>query len=670
MSRAIVPVTDLDLGPWKRRVDRDLADYVSPAGGDETEDDGDDLTHPDGSLAAPAGIVVGDDVLVYEPEVVPVASALVVTPGAGPTASWLDVTWSPPVDADGAEQVIGYVVEWTNVATLVLGSSGLLSALSYRAEPLQAGTYDVDVYAITRTGRAATAASSAGVVVTVDTGAPATPTGLVVTAGLRSIVARWNPNAEVDVANGTGEYEVRVAEDAAMSVNVRTSRTGGTVVAFTDLVAGTTYHVDVRAIDASGNASPRTAPPTAITPGGVSGADLGPGSIGSTHLAADSVLATHIAAGNVGADELAAGAVIAGKITAGSVGTNELAANSVTASRLAAIVLEVGKYVRSSNYVAGVSGFNWDGTTGDLEANSGTFRGTILGATITGGVLRTAAAGARTEITQTGGRGRITFHSGHVDEAAPAYIEAGDTGFGQFDLVIRGPEDEFGLYNEIIMSADSLGGFPYTQFNGAMQFNNGIRSDGNVHLYPMGGDPGLSLMLDAPLTIGYVGGQNLGIDANEIQARNNGAGSTLFLNHKGGVVQIANGDGTIDLAPTVGLPTTGNPANLRWGTGAPIGRLYQSTSTSRGKQKIADLPERLVERFAALRPVVFESKWPDDDGREMAGFIVEDIREVWPEATFDGIDGEPAEYDYRQVLALTVAVVQRLLDGRRAPAGR
>jgi len=43
------------------------------------------------------------------------------------------------------------------------------------------------------------------------------------------------------------------------------------------------------------------------------------------------------------------------------------------------------------------------------------------------------------------------------------------------------------------------------------------------------------------LIIGPKGGENIGIDGNEIMARNNSAASTLYINNEGGLVQIGSG---------------------------------------------------------------------------------------------------------------------------------
>lgn len=66
-------------------------------------------------------------------------------------------------------------------------------------------------------------------------------------------------------------------------------------------------------------------------------------------------------------------------------------------------------------------------------------------------------------------------------------------------------------------------------------FDNAVTINGNVHILP---DTDVGLNGAGSLVIGNKAGQNLGIDANEVMARNNSKASALYLNDKGGVVQV------------------------------------------------------------------------------------------------------------------------------------
>jgi hypothetical protein len=66
-------------------------------------------------------------------------------------------------------------------------------------------------------------------------------------------------------------------------------------------------------------------------------------------------------------------------------------------------------------------------------------------------------------------------------------------------------------------------------------FDNAVTINGNVHILP---DTDVGLNGAGSLVIGNKAGQNLGIDANEVMARNNSKASALYLNNEGGVVQV------------------------------------------------------------------------------------------------------------------------------------
>lgn len=66
-------------------------------------------------------------------------------------------------------------------------------------------------------------------------------------------------------------------------------------------------------------------------------------------------------------------------------------------------------------------------------------------------------------------------------------------------------------------------------------FDNAVTINGNVHILP---DTDVGLNGAGSLVIGNKADQNLGIDGNEIMARNNSKASALYLNNEGGIVQV------------------------------------------------------------------------------------------------------------------------------------
>jgi hypothetical protein len=73
-------------------------------------------------------------------------------------------------------------------------------------------------------------------------------------------------------------------------------------------------------------------------------------------------------------------------------------------------------------------------------------------------------------------------------------------------------------------------------------FDNAVTINGNLHIIP---DTDVGLDAAGSLVIGNKSAQNMGIDGNEIMARNNSKASTLYLNNEGGTVQVGKNGITI-----------------------------------------------------------------------------------------------------------------------------
>lgn len=70
---------------------------------------------------------------------------------------------------------------------------------------------------------------------------------------------------------------------------------------------------------------------------------------------------------------------------------------------------------------------------------------------------------------------------------------------------------------------------------GTSLFDNAVTINGNVHILP---DTDVGLNAAGSLVIGNKSAQNMGLDGNEIMARNNSKASALYLNNEGGVIQV------------------------------------------------------------------------------------------------------------------------------------
>lgn len=123
--------------------------------------------------------------------------------------------------------------------------------------------------------------------------------------------------------------------------------------------------------------------------------ELAANSITAAKIAAGAVTAGKIAAGTVTATELAADSVVANSIAANSVTTDKIAANSVTANELAANAVTADKIYAGSITAVKIAADAIDATK--LSANAITAKHTITGA-----LVRTAASGSRTEMTNQG----------------------------------------------------------------------------------------------------------------------------------------------------------------------------------------------------------------------------------------------------------------------------
>lgn len=102
------------------------------------------------------------------------------------------------------------------------------------------------------------------------------------------------------------------------------------------------------------------------------------------------------------------------------------------------------------------------------------------------------------------------------------------------------------------------------------------------------GEVSLSSADTDSILVGAKTSTNLGIDANEIQARNNGSASTLYLNPQGGNVEIKSlvvkGDSTI---PGYATTTEVNAKYTKPSTGIPKTDLASDVQTSLGKADTA-----------------------------------------------------------------------------------
>ena len=391
----------------------------------------------------PGGVI--ESVVVAPPP--PAPTGLTLSTGANENRVYIDVSWTA-VSASGPDPVTEYEVEVVRVGS---GTEQAIRTVAapVRVEPVEPGVnYEVRVRAISRFGRSSTFLGPQTITAGTDATIPVAATGLSIGAGVRTITATWNDNADLDVQNGKGTYDLQIdTANTFNTPNLRGKRVGGTIASFTDLATSTTYYARVRAVDSSGNAGPWSAIVSATTQQ-VGNVDIAAGAVDTLKIADGAI--TNAKIGNaeittakifeMSASKLSAGTLSAAQITLGSGGV--LRAGRALAPFHYLLLDENGiRFYRngSSQFAGGSLSLEANvstgalALTGDITASTltTTGTGTIGGAldvsgtlTLTGsGKIRTGVSGARVEIV-AGSQGDIFLYSGSGSEAAPGLVDA------------------------------------------------------------------------------------------------------------------------------------------------------------------------------------------------------------------------------------------------------
>ncbi|MBK9181421.1 MAG: hypothetical protein IPM45_18065 [Acidimicrobiales bacterium] len=271
------------------------------------------------------------------------------------TLSWSSVSGAEVYEAE---------VERLGADPVVLSRTSTSTGAQF--EPLVPDTaHRARVRTVTRSGRRSDWSPWVAFTAAGDTGIPAVPAQLVVSAGLRSLVVSWQQVADVDVAWGAGQYEVQIDTTPAFT-SARSRLVGGTVVAFSDLEPATVYWLRVRAVDSSGNPSPWTTSQQTATV-----------TASSADLSVGSVVAETLAAGAVTADALAAGSVVAGKVAASAITAETIAANAIQLSKLSPASQVIGVTVDLGTNGRLRAGDYYGGSPGVVFSLDGIFAGTL-----------------------------------------------------------------------------------------------------------------------------------------------------------------------------------------------------------------------------------------------------------------------------------------------------
>jgi hypothetical protein len=184
---------------------------------------------------------------------------------------------------------------------------------------------------------------------------------------------------------GTQIAAATIAAGNIVSGTITTTQIAASTITGSNIAGSTITGSNIAATTiAAGNIVSGTITATQIASNTLTANEIAANAITSSELAANAVIAGKIAAGIITATEIAgstitgakiaattitaaniaANTITAAQIAASTITTTELAANSVTATELAALNLAVGKYIGSTTYVAGSTGWqiNADGT--------------------------------------------------------------------------------------------------------------------------------------------------------------------------------------------------------------------------------------------------------------------------------------------------------------------
>lgn len=180
-----------------------------------------------------------------------------------------------------------------------------------------------------------------------------------------------------------------------------------------------------------------------------------------------------------------------------------------------------------------LSDSNLEGTTGASNSLTTTYRLLNIGnQRMFVSAIYNAAVGSGTQPVYVQNNGNVAACSYSLS----ATIEAGTANRMAYYKTANqiGSSNHYVTSSQVGINASSSKNYTF-YVGGDSLFDNAVTINGNVHILP---DTDVGLNGAGSLVIGNKAGQNLGIDGNEVMARNNSKASALYLNNEGGVVQV------------------------------------------------------------------------------------------------------------------------------------
>lgn len=180
-----------------------------------------------------------------------------------------------------------------------------------------------------------------------------------------------------------------------------------------------------------------------------------------------------------------------------------------------------------------LSDSNLEGTTGASDLLTTTYRLLNIGnQRMFVSAKYNAAVGSGTQPVYVQSNGNVAACSYGLS----ATIEAGTANRMAYYKAANqiGSSGHYVTSSQVGINASSSKNYTF-YVGGDSLFDNAVTINGNVHIIP---DTDVGLNAAGSLVIGNKSAENIGIDGNEIMARNNSKASKLYLNDEGGTVQV------------------------------------------------------------------------------------------------------------------------------------
>lgn len=183
-----------------------------------------------------------------------------------------------------------------------------------------------------------------------------------------------------------------------------------------------------------------------------------------------------------------------------------------------------------------LSDSNLEGTTGASNSLTTTYRLLNIGGNnnqrMFVSAIYNAAVGSGTQPVYVQSNGNVAACSYGLS----ATIEAGTANRMAYYKTANqiGSSGHYVTSSQVGINASSSKNYTF-YVGGDSLFDNAVTINGNVHIIP---DTDVGLDAAGSLVVGNKSAQNMGINGNEIMARNNSKASTLYLNDEGGTVQV------------------------------------------------------------------------------------------------------------------------------------